>query len=1158
MKDVEVIKARNTLSPRARTNFEKRLRVAAYCRVSTDTEDQLNSYKSQVEYYTELIKSKPEWSLAGIYADEAITGTQVKKREDFQRLINDCMNGDVDMVITKSISRFARNTLDTLKYVRMLKDKGVAVFFEEENINTLTMDGELLLVILSSVAQQEVENISANVKKGLKMKMQRGELVGFQGCLGYDYNPEDKTLTVNEEEAAVVRYIFQRYTEGAGGSVIAKELENLGYKTKRGSPKWADSTVIGIIKNEKYKGDILLGKTFTVDPISKRRLYNFGEEDQFYIREHHEPIISEEVFEAAQEILRRRAKPRSLNVDGKREKFSRKYAFSCMIECGFCGGTLTRRSWHSSSQYNKAIWQCVVSTKKGKKFCPESKGVDERTIERAFVESYRLLCQNNKDVLDEFMKRTEEALSESNAGKRLAKAEKDIHALEVKKNKLVDMRLEDTIDKETYDRKYLDLSSQIEQLQKECESLQDAAETESTMRKRVATFRQTLEQNEVLDTFDRHIFESIVEKVIVGGYDSNGNKDPYMIVFVYKTGFKNSVDGKNFKPLRKNSKENHSPAVLCSHASNEAESMCSDSSDDTVRDGEKDIEIIKAKGRLKVLLEKTNAGESVPGMCGIGHTRWATHGEPSEVNAHPHVSDNGNVAAVHNGIIENYQELKEKLLRRGYSFYSSTDTEVAVKLVDYYYQKYGGSPVEAVRHAMVRIRGSYALAMMFRDYPEEIFVARKDSPMILGVENGESYIASDVPAILKYTRNVYYIGNLELACVKPGEITFYNLDGEEIEKEPKIIEWDAEAAEKAGFEHFMMKEIHEQPKAVADTLNSVIREGKLDLTEIGLDDERIRSISQVYIVACGSAYHVGMAAQYVIEDLAGLPVRVELASEFRYRKPLLDPDGLAVIISQSGETADSLAALRECKEKGIRTMAIVNVVGSSIAREADHVFYTLAGPEISVATTKAYSTQLIASYVLALQMALVRGKISEEQCESYIKELKTLPDKIGRIIEDKERLQWFASKQANAKDIFFIGRGIDYAISLEGSLKMKEISYIHSEAYAAGELKHGTISLIEDGTLVIGVLTQPELYEKTVSNMVECRSRGAYLMGLTTFGNYNIEDTADFTVYIPKTDPHFATSLAVIPLQLLGYYVSVNKGLDVDKPRNLAKSVTVE
>ena len=583
-----------------------------------------------------------------------------------------------------------------------------------------------------------------------------------------------------------------------------------------------------------------------------------------------------------------------------------------------------------------------------------------------------------------------------------------------------------------------------------------------------------------------------------------------------------------------------------------------DSAGIAVRDGEKDIEIIKAKGRLKVLLEKTNAGESVPGMCGIGHTRWATHGEPSEVNAHPHVSDNGNVAAVHNGIIENYQELKEKLLRRGYSFYSSTDTEVAVKLVDYYYQKYGGSPVEAVRHAMVRIRGSYALVMMFRDYPEEIFVARKDSPMILGVENGESYIASDVPAILKYTRNVYYIGNLELACVKPGEITFYNLDGEEIEKEPKIIEWDAEAAEKAGFEHFMMKEIHEQPKAVADTLNSVIREDKLDLTEIGLDDERIRSISQVYIVACGSAYHVGMAAQYVIEDLAGLPVRVELASEFRYRKPLLDPDGLAVIISQSGETADSLAALRECKEKGIRTLAIVNVVGSSIAREADHVFYTLAGPEISVATTKAYSTQLIASYVLALQMALVRGKISEEQCESYIKELKTLPDKIGRIIEDKERLQWFASKQANAKDIFFIGRGIDYAISLEGSLKMKEISYIHSEAYAAGELKHGTISLIEDGRLVVAVLTQPELYKKTISNIQEVKTRGAFVMAVTTVGNTEVEKVADYVVYLPETNPIFANSLAIIPLQLFGYYVSIGRGLDVDKPRNLAKSVTVE
>ena len=583
-----------------------------------------------------------------------------------------------------------------------------------------------------------------------------------------------------------------------------------------------------------------------------------------------------------------------------------------------------------------------------------------------------------------------------------------------------------------------------------------------------------------------------------------------------------------------------------------------DSAGIAVRNGEARAEVLKAKGRLKILAEKTNDGESVPGTCGIGHTRWATHGEPSEKNAHPHMTQDGNVIAVHNGIIENYQELKEKLLRKNYVFYSETDTEVAVKLIDYYYKKYEGTPVDALKHAMLRIRGSYALAVMFHDYPGEIYVARKDSPMILGVENGASYIASDVPAILKYTRNVYYIGNMEMACVRKGEITFFNVDGEEITKTPKVIEWDAQAAEKGGFEHFMMKEIHEQPKAVADTLNSVLKDGKIDLSEVGLTEEEIREISQIYIVACGSAWHVGMAAQYVLEDVARIPVRVELASEFRYRKPILDAHGLVVIISQSGETADSLAALREAKAQGIKTLGIVNVVGSSIAREADNVFYTLAGPEISVATTKAYSTQLIAAYALAIQFALVRGEISEEQYEDFIKEIQKLPDKIKRILEDKERIQWFASKQANTQDAFFIGRGIDYAISLEGSLKMKDVSYIHSEAYAAGELKHGTISLVEDGTLIIGVLTQPGLYEKTVSNMVECKSRGAYLVGLTTFGNYNIEETADFTVYIPKTDPHFATSLAVIPLQLLGYYVSVAKGLDVDKPRNLAKSVTVE
>lgn len=583
-----------------------------------------------------------------------------------------------------------------------------------------------------------------------------------------------------------------------------------------------------------------------------------------------------------------------------------------------------------------------------------------------------------------------------------------------------------------------------------------------------------------------------------------------------------------------------------------------DSAGLAVRNGEEPAQIVKAKGRLKALYAKTNGGQSLIGTCGIGHTRWATHGEPSETNAHPHVSADGNVVAVHNGIIENYQELKEKLIHNGYSFYSQTDTEVAVKLIDYYYKKYDHTPTDALSHAMVRIRGSYALAVMFKEYPGEIYVARKDSPMIIGVHDGECYVASDVPAILKYARNVYYIGNLEMARLANGHVTFFNLDEEEIEKPLTEIKWDAEAAEKAGFEHFMMKEIREQPKAVRDTLNSVMVDGKLDMSAVGLSDDDIKKIDQICIVACGSAYHVGVAAQYVIEDLAQIPVRTELASEFRYRKPLLSKNELVIIVSQSGETADSLAALRLAKDKGIKTLGIVNVVGSSIAREADNVFYTLAGPEIAVATTKAYSTQLIAAYCLAMQFAKVRGTIDDAKYAALLEELAQLPDKIQKIIEDKERIQWFAAKQLNAKDIFFIGRGLDYAVSLEGSLKMKEISYIHSEAYAAGELKHGTISLIENGTLVIGVLTQGELYEKTVSNMVECKSRGAYLMGLTTYGNYNIEDTADFTVYIPKTDEHFMTSLAVIPLQLMGYYVSVAKGLDVDKPRNLAKSVTVE
>ena len=583
-----------------------------------------------------------------------------------------------------------------------------------------------------------------------------------------------------------------------------------------------------------------------------------------------------------------------------------------------------------------------------------------------------------------------------------------------------------------------------------------------------------------------------------------------------------------------------------------------DSAGLAVRDGEKEVEIVKAKGRLRVLAEKTNDGMALHGTCGIGHTRWATHGEPSELNAHPHCSDDRNVVGVHNGIIENYQELREKLQHKGYNFYSDTDTEVAIKLIDYYYKKYEHTPVDAINHAMVRIRGSYALAIMFRDYPEEIYAARKDSPMIIGVADGESFVASDVPAILKYTRNVYYIGNMEMCRLQKGNVTFYNLDGDEIEKDLVEIQWDAEAAEKSGFEHFMMKEIHEQPKAVRDTVNSVVRDGKIDLGGVGITEEEIQKLQQIYIVACGSAYHVGVAAQYVIEELAQIPVRVELASEFRYRRMLFAPNSLVIIVSQSGETADSLAALREAKAHGVKTLAIVNVVGSTIAREADHVFYTLAGPEIAVATTKAYSTQLIASYILSIEFVRVRGMIDEDRAAELIAELQTIPDKIEKLLEDKERIQWFAAKQMNAQNMFFIGRGIDYAVSLEGSLKMKEISYIHSEAYAAGELKHGTISLIEPGTLVIGVLTQQDLYEKTVSNMVECKSRGAYLMALTTYGNYSIEDCAEFVIYIPKTDPLFAASLAVIPLQLMGYYVSVAKGLDVDKPRNLAKSVTVE
>lgn len=580
-----------------------------------------------------------------------------------------------------------------------------------------------------------------------------------------------------------------------------------------------------------------------------------------------------------------------------------------------------------------------------------------------------------------------------------------------------------------------------------------------------------------------------------------------------------------------------------------------DSAGIAVENIKQDIEVIKAKGRLQALREMTDNGKAVKGTCGIGHTRWATHGEPSVVNAHPHYSKDHKIAIVHNGIIENYKDLKEWLQKKGYTFSSETDTEVVVHLLDYYYK---GDPLEAISKMLSRVRGSYALGILFKDIPGTIFAVRKDSPLIIGRSDSGNFIASDVPAILKYTKNVCYIENQDIAKLTADGITFYNLDQEEIEKEFKTIEWDAKAAEKEGFEHFMLKEIYEQPKAVADTIHPRIKDDQVVIEELGMTDEDIKNISRIQMVACGSAYHVCAAAKYVFEQMAKIPVDVDLASEFRYRKPILMDNTLVVIVSQSGETADSLAALREAQKMGHKVLGIVNVVGSSIAREADSVMYTWAGPEISVATTKAYSTQLVAVYLLSMLFGKVRGTVSDQEYAEYIKELNKLPDKIQRILDEKERIQWLASKYSHMKDVFFIGRGLDYAICMEGSLKLKEISYIHSEAYAAGELKHGTISLIEEGVLVVGVGTQQELFEKEISNLVEVRSRGASVMGLTLYGNYNMEDIADFTIYVPKTNDYFTTSLAVVPLQLLAYYISVSRGLDVDKPRNLAKSVTVE
>ncbi len=579
-----------------------------------------------------------------------------------------------------------------------------------------------------------------------------------------------------------------------------------------------------------------------------------------------------------------------------------------------------------------------------------------------------------------------------------------------------------------------------------------------------------------------------------------------------------------------------------------------DSAGIAVYDGEK-IRTEKAVGRLKVLEELTQDGATLPGTVGIGHTRWATHGVPSDLNAHPHFNHDHSIVVVHNGIIENYLKLKKKLAGKGYEFLSETDTEVIAHMLDYYYK---GDPLDAISKVMHRMEGSYGLGIMFRDHPDEVYAVRKDSPLIVGTSPEGNLIASDVPAVLKYTRDVYFLENEEIVKLTRDGLHFYNIDEEELEKEATHIDWDMNAAEKGGYEHFMLKEMHEQPKAVKDTLTPRIKNGDVVIEELGMTDEEIRTISKIFIVACGSAYHTGVTAKYIFEKLARIPVEVDLASEFRYRDPILPENTLVIIVSQSGETADTLAALRLAKEKGVRTLGIVNVVGSSIAREADNVMYTWAGPEIAVATTKAYSTQLIAQYLLAMKFAKVRGTVLQNDFDAMIQSLERLPEQISLLLSHKENVQRFANRYLAAEHVFFIGRGIDYAISMEGSLKLKEISYIHSEAYAAGELKHGTISLIEDGRLVVAVLTQPELYKKTISNIQEVKTRGAFVMAVTTVGNTEVEKVADYVVYLPETNPIFANSLAIIPLQLFGYYVSIGRGLDVDKPRNLAKSVTVE
>ena len=579
-----------------------------------------------------------------------------------------------------------------------------------------------------------------------------------------------------------------------------------------------------------------------------------------------------------------------------------------------------------------------------------------------------------------------------------------------------------------------------------------------------------------------------------------------------------------------------------------------DSAGIAIYNGEQ-IDMVKSKGRLKVLSEITHDGETLPGTLGIGHTRWATHGSPSDVNAHPHFNKDKSIVVVHNGIIENYLKLKKKLIDHGYEFVSDTDTEIIAHLLDYYYQ---GNPLQAVTKIMHRMEGSYALGIIFQDHPDELYAVRKDSPLIVGHTKDGNILASDVPAVLKYTRDVVFIDNGEIVRMKEDSMEFFNVDEEPIEKKTTRIDWDVNAAEKGGYEHFMLKEMYEQPKSITDTFSPRVKDGKIVIDELGMTDEEIQKIQKIMVVACGSASHVGYTSKYVFEEMARIPVEVDIASEFRYREPILDENTLVIVISQSGETADTLAALRESKKRGARVLGVVNVVGSSIAREADNVMYTWAGPEIAVATTKAYSAQLVAMYLLAMKFAHVRGQINDAELADMLEDLKALPAQVEMLLNNKGNIQKFATRYLAAKDVFFIGRGLDHAISMEGSLKLKEISYIHSEAYAAGELKHGTISLIEEGTLVAAVLTQKNLYKKMISNMEEVRTRGAFVMAVTTEGNTDVERAADYAIYIPETNKYFTNSLAIIPLQLFAYYIAVGRGCDVDKPRNLAKSVTVE